>query len=448
MLRRAAVAAVLMVMVAAHADEKKEAAVKLTRADVQEVQKKDGPDEADAKKKWHGKVVDLFTLRWSYNNDVTAGPHAGQAMFNLDVGDPDTARHSGTRLVVYLKDDLDIGTLRNLRAFNRTPVRVRGRLVVDYKTPSRIWMEDASLVRPAGERETEQKLLDSLRQAVRVMEKTTDGKRYVLPAATQRALSWNDRKIRELARAWDGKPVEVVCAATNSYQHLKSGPQAGQTNVGLQVAEAKEPKWEDRALTSAYFKNERDVATLINRGRNAKPFTVQGTLRTDAKRSGSWIEDARLVRAPGELEKEDRDIEAGRNAILNPEKTTDGKALVLGVAALKGMKWNDRKNRDLTKAWAGKTVEVTVGAVQSSQAHKTGRFAGQTSFGFAVDEPGMVEWSERTGVPAYFKDARDIAEVKTLWKARNRKFKVRGTFVIEEKNTWSVWIADARLVND
>src|SRR5262249_54776416 len=161
-------------------------------------------------------------LSWSYHQDQTSGPHAGQTMFNLDVGEPGTGKHSGNVAVVYMKEDRDSGTIKNLPHFNTRVLRVRGKLVVLEKPTLGVWVEDGVLSRAPGEWEKEEKEIEAGRKAIQKMDRTADGKAYTLTAAAKKAMGRDDKKNRELARAWDRKTVEVVCAFVNGYLDYKT----------------------------------------------------------------------------------------------------------------------------------------------------------------------------------------------------------------------------------
>src|SRR5262245_14991999 len=81
MLRQPIVLVALLASVAVGHGEDKVVA-QLTAEDVQAVQKKvGGLSEADARKKWAGKVVECSAAGGSYYREVDRGDHAGQTMF-------------------------------------------------------------------------------------------------------------------------------------------------------------------------------------------------------------------------------------------------------------------------------------------------------------------------------------------------------------------------------
>src|SRR5262249_31385580 len=141
----------------ASGEEKKEAAIDLPAADVGAMLRNDGIAEADAKKKWAGKRVALTTLRWGSNREAGKGEPAGRTLFYFEVGEAKTGKPTSLRLPVFVKDEKDTTTLKNLRWWNKRPLVLHGKLRIDYTSHLRVWMEDARLVRDPKEAAKEEK---------------------------------------------------------------------------------------------------------------------------------------------------------------------------------------------------------------------------------------------------------------------------------------------------
>ncbi|HZT81325.1 MAG TPA: hypothetical protein VFA26_13940 [Gemmataceae bacterium] len=103
--------------------------------------------EALAKKLWDGKLVEVTAVSWSSHQDQKTGDHAGETLFGFDLDEAATGQRTGNTLAVYFKDADDIATLKARKPGDKTPFKVRGKLVADPKVTWRIWLVDARLVK-------------------------------------------------------------------------------------------------------------------------------------------------------------------------------------------------------------------------------------------------------------------------------------------------------------
>jgi hypothetical protein len=293
-------AAALLLIVAAAVrgeDEEKKAAIKLPAEEVRAVRKAGPKQEAQAKEKWDGKVVEFEALRWASYQEQKDGDHAGQTLISFDVGEVAAKMRTGNTIPVYFTDELDILFVKNVKAFNQTPFTVRGKAVVDFRK-WHIHLEDGRIVRDEKEREAAAREVRDWLRAVREQEKTEDGKAYRLSAAAVVGMLSHAKKVEEAAtETWNGKVAEVTAVSWASHQDQTMGDHAGQTLFSFDPTEAVTGKRGDKTL-AVYFRDATDIATLKARRLGDKaPFKVRGKLVVDYTRGFHvWMEDARLVK--------------------------------------------------------------------------------------------------------------------------------------------------------
>jgi hypothetical protein len=85
-------------------------------------------------------------VSWSSHQDQTTGKYAGQVLFSFDVGEAETGKRTGNLIPVYFKPGPDATLLKNRKITDRTPFKVRGKVVVD-RFFWRMYLEDARLVK-------------------------------------------------------------------------------------------------------------------------------------------------------------------------------------------------------------------------------------------------------------------------------------------------------------
>ena len=133
-------AIVLGILLAASAQEKPEA-VPMTWEEVVAIKTGKTP-EAEAKK-WDGKIGE-FTLTSRQNSqDVKFGPNAGQTLFGFKDERKGQTRYA---LGFYTTDKKTIEALKAREVGQRTPFKIRGKIVIDYSNTVHILLREAKLV--------------------------------------------------------------------------------------------------------------------------------------------------------------------------------------------------------------------------------------------------------------------------------------------------------------
>jgi hypothetical protein len=270
--------------------------IKLDPKEVQAVRRGEAKAFAAARPKLDGKVGEVTALGWASHQDQTTGKHTGEVLFSFDVGEATKGKRTGITIPVYFKDDLDSRWLKDRIVGDKTPFKVRGRLVVD-KTGWRLWMEDGRLVRSDQEREQQAQEEQESLKAVAQPQQTVDGKAFKLSARAVKAMRGHDKRVEMVAKEkWNGKVAEIAAHGWASHQDQTTGPHAGETLFSFDVGEAETGKRTGNTIP-VYFKDKADIAQLKARNVGDRtPFRVRGRVVVDRTGWRLSLENARLVK--------------------------------------------------------------------------------------------------------------------------------------------------------
>jgi len=134
-------AILLGALLAGSAQEKTEA-VPMTWDDVVAI-KTGKIEEAEAKRRWDGKIGEITLTSHQSSQNVKFGPNAGQTLFGFK-----DERKGKTRYVLgfYTTDKKTIEAIKAREVGQRTPFKIRGKIVIDYSNTVHIQLREAKLV--------------------------------------------------------------------------------------------------------------------------------------------------------------------------------------------------------------------------------------------------------------------------------------------------------------
>jgi hypothetical protein len=138
---------VLFLVVAARGSgQDKKELVKLTAEDLVAMET-NAISEADAKKRWEGQTVEFTATSWNNHQDQKEGPHAGQTLFGITIKGAGDGKNASFLLATFFNNAKDSNMLKARKITDKTPFKLRGKVVIDYELTWRVWLDDAELVK-------------------------------------------------------------------------------------------------------------------------------------------------------------------------------------------------------------------------------------------------------------------------------------------------------------